>query len=190
MTQDASPSTNPAPPPPPVASARPERCRGRGGKTGLAVLGLGLVALLALGAFTAMGHGPRRLGYHGGFHGPMTPELLEKRIDRIAGWVSDDLDGTPEQEAKLAAIAKSAARDLAPVRAEIASGHHELVAILSAPKVDRAALEAVRARQLALWTGASERLTAAVADAAEVLTPEQRAKAADKIADLHAQHGH
>lgn len=194
MSDSPTPSTNPVPPPPPLSASRPPSCKGRGRGTFLGVLGLGLAAVLAFGAFRALGYGPHRMGTHGGlrggFHGPMDPATLEKRIDRIAGWVTDDLDGTPEQEAKLAAIAKAAAKDLAPVRAEIAAGHHELVEILTAQKVDRQALESVRARQLALWTRASERLTTAVADAADVLTPEQRARAAEELADHLGRHGH
>ena len=62
--------------------------------------------------------------------------------------------------------------------------------ILTAAQVDRAALEAHRARQMQLLTTVSERLTTAVADAAEVLTPEQRVKAADRLASHMARFGH
>ncbi len=43
--------------------------------------------------------------------------------------------------------------------------------------IDRAAIEAFRAEQLALADAASKRFAQAVGDAAEVLTPDQRQKA-------------
>jgi Spy/CpxP family protein refolding chaperone len=49
---------------------------------------------------------------------------------------------------------------------------------LRQPKTDRAALEALRAEHLALADDVSKRLAAGLADAADVLTPEQRAKLA------------
>jgi Spy/CpxP family protein refolding chaperone len=120
----------------------------------------------------------------------MDPAQVEKKIDRIAGWIAEDLGGSPEQQAKLSAIAKAAAKDLAPVHDELVAGRREAVEILTAPQIDRVALEAHRARQMQLLTTASERFTAAVADAADVLTPEQRVKAADRLASHMARHGH
>ena len=134
----------------------------------------------------ALGFGPFR---HGSC-GSMEPAQVEKKIDRIAGWIVEDLGGTAEQQARLAAIAKAAAKDLAPVHDELTAGRRQAVEILTAPQVDRAALEAHRARQMQLVTTASERLTVAVADAAEVLTPEQRVKAADRLAGHMARFGH
>ncbi len=80
----------------------------------------------------------------------MDPAQVEKKIDRIAGWIVEDLGGTPEQQAKLAAIAKAAAKDLAPVHDELVAGRRQAVEILTAAQVDRAALEAHRARQMQL----------------------------------------
>lgn len=169
--------------PNPPANA-PARCRRRGRGAFFALLGV--AALLALGASQAMGHGPFRMRACG----TMDPAQVEKKIDRIAGWIVEDLDGTPEQQAKLAAIAKAAAKDLAPIHDELVAGRTEAVAILTAETVDRAALEAHRARQARRLTAASERLVTAVADAADVLTPAQRAKAAAKLEQLHGRFGH
>ena len=173
-----------APTPNSPSSDAPKRCRRRGRGAFFALLGVGVV--LAVGASQAMGHGPFRRGACGS----MDPAQVEKKIDRIAGWIVEDLGGSPEQQAKLAAVAKGAARDLAPIHDGLVAGRTEAVAILTAPEVDRAALEAHRAKQMQLVTAASERLTKAVADAADVLTPEQRVKAAEKLADHMARHGH
>jgi Spy/CpxP family protein refolding chaperone len=179
MNETATPTSSPS-------AGRPKSCRGRGRTAFFGALALGVVAVLSFGAFQALGIGSVR---HGAC-GAMDPAQVEKKIDRIAGWIVEDLDGTPEQQAKLSAIAKAAAKDLAPVHDELVAGRARAVELLTAEKIDRAALQAHRARQMLLVEQATERLTTAVADAADVLTPEQRVKAADRLADHMARHGH
>lgn len=166
-------------------AGRPKSCRGRGRAVLFGAFAVGVAAVLSVGAFQAFGHGPfRRSGC-----ASMDPAQVEKKIDRVAGWIVEDLGGTPEQQVRLAAIAKAAAKDLAPVHDELVAGRRQAVEILTAPQVDRAALEAHRARQMQLVMTASERLTVAVADAAEILTAEQRVKAADRLARHMARFG-
>jgi Spy/CpxP family protein refolding chaperone len=176
--------TNPTLPTPTPSTNAPANCRRRGRGAFFALLGI--AALLAFGAFEALGHGPFGMRACG----QLDPARVEKKIDRVAGWIVEDLDGTPEQQAQLAAIAKAAAKDLAPIHDELVAGRREAVEILTAETVDRAALEAHRARQMQLVTEASGRLTAAVADAADVLTPAQREKAAERLAARMARFGH
>ncbi|HYN41435.1 MAG TPA: Spy/CpxP family protein refolding chaperone [Thermoanaerobaculia bacterium] len=178
-------TTTPAPSP---NVGRPKNCRsrGRGRRALLLAFAVGVVAVLTVSAFQALGHGP----FHRGRCGSMEPAQVEKKIDRIAGWIVEDLGGSPEQQAKLSAIAKAAAKDLAPVHDEFVAGRRQAVEILTAAQIDRAALEAHRVRQMQLITTVSERLTKAVADAADILTPEQRVKAADKLASHMGRFGH
>jgi protein CpxP len=179
MNETATPAPSPN-------MGRPKRGRGRGRRALFGTVAVAVVAVLAIGAFQALGHGPFRRG----LCGSMDPAQVEKKIDRIAGWIVEDLGGTPDQQAKISTIAKAAAKDLAPIHDELVAGRREAVEILTAARIDRAALEAHRARQMQLLTTASERLTPAVADAAEVLTPEQRVKAADRLAGRMARFGH
>jgi Spy/CpxP family protein refolding chaperone len=65
----------------------------------------------------------------------------------------------------------------------------QAVALLAEPTVDRAALEVLRAGQLQLAEGASRRLTQALADVADVLTPEQRRQLAERAARWHGRRG-
>ncbi|MBK9966545.1 MAG: periplasmic heavy metal sensor [Holophagales bacterium] len=179
MNETATPASSPN-------AGRPKCRRGPGRRAFFGVFAVGVAAVLTVGAFQALGHGPFRRG----LCGSMDPAQVDKKIDRIAGWIVEDLGGTAEQQARLAAIAKGAAKDLAPVHVELLAGRRQAVEILTAAEIDRAALEAHRARQVQLLTTVSERLTLAVADAAEVLTPEQRVKAADKLASRMARFGH
>ena len=111
MNETATPTSSPN-------AGRPKSCRGRGRTVLFGALFLGVAAVLTAGALQAFGFGPFR---HGAC-GSMDPAQVEKKIDRIAGWIVEDLGGTPEQQAKLAAIAKAAAKDLAPIHDELVAG--------------------------------------------------------------------
>jgi periplasmic protein CpxP/Spy len=68
-------------------------------------------------------------------------------------------------------------------------GRHQALALLSQPTIDRGALEALRANQLQMAEQASRRLTQALADAADVLTPEQRRQLAERAERWHGRRG-
>jgi Spy/CpxP family protein refolding chaperone len=65
------------------------------------------------------------------------------------------------------------------------SAHKQLHEILSADVIDRARLEAVRTDQIRLADQASQRIVQGIADAAEVLTPEQRAALVARLERHH-----
>jgi Spy/CpxP family protein refolding chaperone len=87
-----------------------------------------------------------------------------------------EIDASSQQQERLRAIVKDAVRELVPMREKAVSARTRAAALLTQPNVDRAAIEAFRAEQLALADAASKRFVDALADAAEVLTPEQRRK--------------
>jgi Spy/CpxP family protein refolding chaperone len=115
-------------------------------------------------------------GHH---HGPMDPARMEERIEKMVKHLGVEVDATPEQQQKLTAIAKSAAKDLAPLRGQAMETRKQAMELLSAPSIDRAAIEKLRVSKLQHADAASRRITQAFADAAEVLTPEQRKKLAE-----------
>ena len=61
--------------------------------------------------------------------------------------------------------------------------------LLLQPSVDRTAIESFRAEQIALADTTSKRVAQALADAAEVLSPEQRRKIDEMIAARRAWGG-
>ncbi len=125
------------------------------------------------------GMGPGAGGDHErGGRGPMSPERAAAMSERMVERLARTVDATPEQKAKLSQIAKAAAGDLASLRKEGGDLRKQSLDLLKAPAVDRAAIESLRSRQMAIMDALSKRTTAAMADAAEVLTPEQRAKLA------------
>jgi Spy/CpxP family protein refolding chaperone len=139
------------------------------------------LATLAGGiGFKAFGHG-RWQG-----HGPIDPADLEKRLDRMLKHFYVEIDATEAQKQRLEPIVKRAAKDLLPLRENLHAGRREAIELLSQDRVDPAALEALRAKQLGLAEDASRRLTHAIAEAAEVLTPEQRKGLAARFARRHS----
>jgi Spy/CpxP family protein refolding chaperone len=138
-------------------------------------------------ATSAFGHGgPRHWGGHGGgwghhrMHGPMDPEHAQRHVERMVGRLAWAVDATAEQKQKLTAIAESFAKDMQPLHQKMHEAHKRGIEILRQPAIDRAAIEAFRAEQIAGADAASKRLAQALADAAEVLTPQQRAKLAQR----------
>jgi Spy/CpxP family protein refolding chaperone len=60
------------------------------------------------------------------------------------------------------------------------AGRERSAALLAAPTIDRAAVEQHRTAQAKLMDAMSQRRTKAMLDSAEVLSPEQRSKWAEK----------
>jgi protein CpxP len=120
-------------------------------------------------------------GGHGHRAGAMSPERVDARIDRMAERLLSSVDGTPEQKQKVSEIAKAAARDMRELRKQGGDLRRQGMALLNAPTIDRAAIESLRTQQMSVADALSKRMSTAFADAAEVLTPEQRAKLAERM---------
>jgi periplasmic protein CpxP/Spy len=135
---------------------------------------------------TAFGQGFawHHFGMRGGgmFGAPLTPAQIDDRIDRMTKHMAIELDATTDQQAKIAGIAKAAVGDLRTLREKAQAARTQAIALLTAPTIDRTAIERLRAEQIALAETASKRIAQALEDSAEVLSPEQRRKVADWIA--------
>jgi periplasmic protein CpxP/Spy len=107
--------------------------------------------------------------------------LVQAHADRMIRHLSIDIEATADQQEKLRAIVRDAIKDLLPVREKLQAARASARQLLTEQTIDRAALEKFRTDQIATHDAASRRLVAAVADAAEVLTPEQRRKVLDML---------
>jgi Spy/CpxP family protein refolding chaperone len=128
--------------------------------------------------FGGFWHGP------GFMMGPFDPARAEERADKMTRHVAIEIDATAEQQEKLRAIVKAAVRDLLPMREKAQSARQRGRELLIQPTVDRAAIEAFRAEQMGLADTASRRIAQALAEAADVLTFEQRRKIGERLEEL------
>ena len=140
-----------------------------------------VVATLATGLAAGFAHA------HGGWGGwhrggdDSDPQVMQKRAEARVKWMLADIDASEAQQKKIAEIMTATMTDLRPLRQQARDARREIMEILSKPQIDRGALEALRAKQALAMDHISRRLTQSLADAAEVLTPEQRAKLAQRM---------
>jgi periplasmic protein CpxP/Spy len=120
----------------------------------------------ALAGTTARAHA------HGGWR--RGEPLTDAQLERMLKHLYVEIDATEDQKQRLAPIVKEAARDLAPLHQKFHATRSQAVALLTQERIDPAAIESLRADKLRLADEASRRFTRALAEAAEVLTPEQR----------------
>lgn len=148
------------------------------GRWRLAGLAAAVAGVLALGACSHHGH----TGWGGpGMQGQVDPERAAQFTEKMADRIVSRVDGTPEQKQKIAAIAQAAMKDLMPVRDQARAARQQSLELFKAPSIDRSAIEKLRVEQIQLADTASKRLSQAIADVADVLTPEQRVKLADRM---------
>jgi protein CpxP len=140
---------------------------------GAGIAGAIIVAAGAAIAQGGMGHGMGRMGMMGGF--------MEHRFERMM----DEIDATDAQQDKIWAIVDKTRSDLRPVGREFRDSRGKVAELLSAPTIDKAAVEALRVERIAAIDAASKKAVDALVEAAEVLTPEQRAELAKEIKDRH-----
>lgn len=153
----------------------------------------GLAGVLGITAVTAIAQGGpdgwcrdggySRMHWGGGKHrdGNFDPaqarEFAEHRADRLLY----ELDATPEQRQQVKDILGKAFEEMSGLRRQRGADRQAMIEILSQPEIDRAKLQTLRTERLQQMEQMSERMMQAFADAAEVLTPEQRARLGEVI---------
>jgi Spy/CpxP family protein refolding chaperone len=154
---------------------------------GVLAVGIGTAGVVAT---QALGHGKDFGGWRGGGHGEMRdPANMEKNVERGIRHLAVEIDATAEQQAQLVELAKTTAEDLHAFRDMMHGEADELAKLLTQPTVDRAAIEAFRSEKMAELDRLTTRLADAAVKAGEILTPEQRGKIAQFVAERREHRG-
>ncbi len=95
----------------------------------------------------------------------------------------DKADATPDQRTKIKAIMMDAFMSMAGIAPQVKATAAEFAKSLMSPHVNRADLETARVSAVADFDSFTKVMVKAIGDAAETLTPEQRAKLAAKHSD-------
>ena len=101
-----------------------------------------------------------------------SPEQLERMVSH---WMKK-INGTSEQTSKITALVIEAQKDLKPLREKMIELHEKKRNALLGREVDGGALEAIRKEGLLVHDQTSARMNRFLVDAAQVLSPEQRAQ--------------
>lgn len=119
----------------------------------------------------------------GGMHGGMGWRLGADpaRVDRMVDRMLHGLDVTDDQAARIRGIARAAAQDLQGQREAHRSLHQQARQVWTQPTVDANAVEALRQQRMALMDQRSRRMSQAMLEISRVLTPEQRARLAERM---------
>lgn len=150
-----------------------------------------IAAIALLVAAVATGVGVKAFAHGQGFGGwrHMDPAKMEAHVDRMLQHIYITLAVTDAQKQQLDPIVKGAARDLIGMRGKMTDEHKQALTVLTSPQVDRTALEALRLQHVQSHEEISKRVTQALADVADVLTPEQRRQLAERFGRMHGGRG-
>ena len=165
-----------------VNGARTDRKRGI--KRVLLGVAVAVTATLALSAWAQ--HGPGGHAGYGGGHGGQGVGMGmfgggSEHTGRMLDHMLDGLNATDAQRGQIKQIAQAAAADMKAQHEAGRALRERGMQIFSAPTVDAAAAEQLRQQMLAQHDQMSRRSLQAMLDASRVLTPEQRAKLAERM---------
>jgi Spy/CpxP family protein refolding chaperone len=125
-------------------------------------------------------------GAHGAHEGPRGGAAADMALPfanpRMAARLLDSIDATPEQRTQIRALTEAAQRDLQPVREAGRQLRERATALFTQPTVDAREAEALRQQMLARHDATSQRMTQLMLDVSRVLTPEQRQRVAQRLA--------
>jgi Spy/CpxP family protein refolding chaperone len=139
-----------------------------------------LVVALALGAGVGVHAMPGGPGHPHRFDGP---EFAARPMDRML----ESVDASEAQHKRIREIMDAAFKDLKPQHEAMRQLHLDSRKLLTAATIDAAAVEAKRVQMQAQHEAISKRMSLALVEAAKVLSPEQRAKLAERMAKREAR---
>lgn len=124
---------------------------------------------------------------HGGHgeHGGMGMMPFGRHLDHLL----TEVKASDAQRQQIKQITDKARADVQALHEQGKGLHERTMALWTAPKLDAAEAEKLRQQMLAQHDQVSKRMTQAMLDVGNVLTPEQRAKAAELIKSHRAHMG-
>lgn len=149
---------------------------------------LSVAGVLALAAALPAFAMPGRHGHHGEADGGMPMAMMMGRPERLERML-DGVGASAEQRGQVRQIVEAAQRDLQARRDAGRALREQGRALFTAPTVDAAAAEAWRQRMQADREEAGKRMLQAMLDVSRVLTPEQRARLAQRMEHRHDMAG-
>lgn len=134
-----------------------------------------LVLAVAGGAAQVAQAMPGGPGHFGGPGGPRDGGAL------LHGRALQSIGATADQQTRIRDIMKAARDDVRKLHDGAGDLRAQGAQLMAAPTIDARAVETLRQKRQALHDAVSKRMTQAMVDAANVLTPEQRAKLAEQM---------
>ena len=156
----------------------------------MAVLSAGLVTTSVLSSNTAFAHSEMKAGKDGGRmhkrnkHAKPTEAQIEKRASRMVERLTDGLDANAEQREKISALVTTFTKDVRPMRQQARKIRKDIEVLLLKDTINRDEVEKLRKERLAEIDRVTSKMTLAMVEVAEVLSPEQRRQLSDKLDHL------
>jgi Spy/CpxP family protein refolding chaperone len=107
--------------------------------------------------------------------------MFERRLEHML----DEVDADDDQREKVEAIFQRTAPQMTALGKQVHALRDELKQALLAQSVDRARIDAAKQKLQSLTGQLADAALTGLTDAAEILTPAQRAQIAEKIARFH-----
>jgi Spy/CpxP family protein refolding chaperone len=121
----------------------------------------------------------------GGQHGAMAHHSTESHLEHMQAMLTK-IGASDAQKSQIEGLLKPALAEMKAAHESHSDAFRQFHEAVTAPSIDRARLESLRAGQVKSLDEASKRMVTAISDAAEVLSPDQRAALA---AQIHKHHG-
>ena len=144
----------------------------------LAVVAIAASMLAIVGGTLAYAHSG---GMH---HGPMSGRGAEDHLEHMQAMLGK-IGASDAQKKQIEGLLKPAFEEMTAAHEAHSAAFAQFHEEITAPSIDRARIEALRAEQLKSLDEASKRMVTAITDAAEVLSAEQRAALAAEIRKHH-----
>ena len=144
----------------------------------LAVAAIAASLLALVGGTLAYAHSG---GEH---HGLMSGRGAEDHLEHMQAMLTK-IGASDAQKSQIEGLLKPAFEEMKAAHEAHSAAFEQFHEAITAPSIDRAKIESLRAEQLKSLDEASKRMVTAITDAAEVLSPDQRAALAAEVRKHH-----